>query len=1132
MDSTQSASVPEDPIFGAAPSFNTAVEEMDSATILTTSPALCLTSLVYALVRRTFAAAVESTVEASMSTRTDMRINTIVARLTPMVPLLRELGDAFGTPFVPAITNTTVSLISILENVKKNKDDCVQLMEDVSQLLTAIVKLHINSMPSGDLPASSLYDVAKFTETLHKIHTFVEAQQEAPKLKHLFRNTEMKTLLSECRTGLHLSLEGFKTQMTGTVLGNAPQIQEEIERMHKQVLELISTLSDGPTSDSSSIHNWAKDFQNSSKSFSMLPAKPQIFHGRDSELSDIVDMLLHKSARIAILGGGGMGKTSLAKATLHHPEIVNNFQLRFFVVVESVTSDIDLAAAIGTHIGFKPENNLTTKVIQFLSRAGSSLLVLDSLDASWEPLESRNGVEELLSKLTQIEQLGLVITMRGSERPTKVRWSRPFFPALQPLSLSASQQTFIDIAEDFHDSKEVDELLALTDNMPLAVNLMAHAVEYEGSCFNVLARWQAERTSMLSAGYNRNSNLDASIRISLSSPRMSSGARDLLRLLSVLPDGISDTDLLQSKLPIDDISACKSVLLATALAHNDSTNRLKSLAPIREHLQHFNPVSPALLHSLLHYFHRLLDLHRTIWGTEEGVVPVSQMMTNVGNLQQLLLRGLHEADPYLLDTIQCALSLIGFTSHTGHGQHFNNLLMHRIQAVSPQISGSLQARFITEALGSRNVNYFADVNAMIAQAVVIFGTIRDSVLETRFFFTAGKYRFYYQKNFSGAMEYLQKALNLSRSSPGHGDAQRRQEALTLNYIAEIQWSTGNYSVAQLNAREAHRISQLTGNLHFQAQCLQTLAWCCRDLGDNRNSIVMLQRARKLLGLCGMDGTFLCQTLSQEEAESHLVQSEYAEARKIHAQLVADTANDSDAITHAWGLLNLAQIDILTGETSTDARETINKAKAIFESIGDPWMLIYCDITLADLILGDGATDSAKNIFEQCFKSAWGNDSQAALLCLERLGNTSHWAVSDHLWSSRLAVVYLGYASKLKNKLALHTALQFLADVFQTDDDADTSAALFTVALEGFTQMNVHRSRAECMVRLADLSEHRGQEMKAVELWQMARPLFERSLQTRKIALVDEKLAKTGDRRAESSLQWMSVPASDIRLAYT
>ncbi|KAJ7494036.1 P-loop containing nucleoside triphosphate hydrolase protein, partial [Mycena latifolia] len=334
-----------------------------------------------------------------------------------------------------------------------------------------------------------------------------------------------------------------------------------------------------------------------------LPAQPKIFHGRDLELHEILKALHQDAARVAILGAGGMGKTSLARAALHHPTIVAKYDCRFFIPCDSVTSDIELATLIGTHLGLKPQKDLKKPIIQYFSRSNPCLLILDNLETPWEPRESRGEIEEFLSLLTDVPHLALLITMRGAERPGKVHWTHPFLPPLRPLSNEAARNIFIDIADGFHDSNDIDKILALTNNMPLVVDLIAHLVDHEG-CESVLARWETEKTSVLSEGYDRRSNLDASIAISLSSPRITSlsGARDLLSLLSILPDGISDVELLQASLPIQDPLACKAALLGTSLAYSDDRKRFKALIPIREHIQKFSPPSIFLIQALQKHF--------------------------------------------------------------------------------------------------------------------------------------------------------------------------------------------------------------------------------------------------------------------------------------------------------------------------------------------------------------------------------------------------------------------------------------------------------------------------------------------------------------------------------------------------
>ncbi|KAJ7438354.1 hypothetical protein FB451DRAFT_1378267 [Mycena latifolia] len=976
------------------------------------------------------------------STVADIRLNNTIACLTPVITLLNELTDAFGTPFVPAISNTTLSLIT-----------AVQVRYVLYSWLLKPRGIFLQQLWTMSGNSWSMDDAM----TLHKIHTFVEAQQGGSKIKFFFRQTETKTLLSECQAGLQQAVELFKTEADITVLGHITQMQEEAEIMHKEVFELISTWSDGTTSDrSSSIYN-TNGSQNSSKSISMFPAKPKIFYGRETELREIIEALDQEMPRIAILGAGGMGKTSLAKATLHHPDIAAKYEQCFFVVADSVTTSVELSGLIGEHIGLKPANDLTTQVLHYFATHGPSLVILDNLETSWEPLESRGEVEELLSKLTGVPHLTLVITMR----------------------------------EDMHDSKDVDEVLSLTDNMPLAVDLIAHAVDLEGSCSTVLARWKSEKTSLLSAGNDRKSNLDTSITVSLSSSRMSTGAKDLLRLLSILPDGLSDVELVQSKLSVNDIMTCKATLLATSLAYMDDKRRLKSLVPIREHIQCFYPPSPLLIHPLQKYFHHLLDLYQQYPRTQQGAGRVKHLTLNVRNMGELLLRGLNQDNPNLAETIDCTLSMSVFTRNVDSGYyHRIAMLMDQIEAVLPgNCDEKFRAQLILWKFETRSLCLATNADMLITQAISHFHQFNDPALEC--------------EKMAVALKYLHKALDLAKS---HGDI---REALVLNHLGLIKWSIGDYVAAQKHAQASHRLAELAGDLNHQSLALRTSALCYRRCGNIQSSIFLYQRARKLLELGGVTTGWLSINLSKELAEAHLFRSEYAEARNIYTLLAPDAAEES--YDYAWTLLNIAQLDIIIGASKQDVLSNLDKAMALFDAYryGNYNVMsakIYCNIELGKLHLREGEILTAKGILQTCFNSTWGDCVQGKISCMESFANIKGWPKSDFHWASGWSIVYLGYAKKLGEKIALHRALQFLGDVFQAEGDSATSTSLFTIALEGFTWMNIHHSRAECMLCLGDLAKGHREVSKAIEHWKTARPLFERSSQAKQVAQIDERLA--------------------------
>ncbi|KAJ7815182.1 hypothetical protein B0H14DRAFT_2848558 [Mycena olivaceomarginata] len=911
------------------------------------------------------------------------RLKNTVACLGISISLLNDLHDAFATPFVPAIVNTVSSLVLTVQNVTRNKDDCIGLTESIYGLIYAIVSLHLNSETTGSLSPAMMHHIGKFTVTLHKIHTYVEAQQSGSKIKHFFRQSEMN--IEHAAWGMSRRIKGgsrrFSAIQTGfTVLANASGMQEKIESMHKELLELISTLSDEAASERSSLtYPRRNESQESSGSFSMLPSQPKIFHGRESELQSILELLHQDSARIAILGPGGMGKTSLARAALHHPDVVRKYDLRVFVACDSAGNSIELAALIGPYVGLEPAKDLRKPVVQLFATKRSCILFLDNLETPWETRNSRGGVEEFLSLLTDLPHLHLLITMRGTERPGKVQWTRPFLKPLKPLSQSAAHETFFDIVDESHDPKDVVQILNLTDNLPLAVNLIAHLVDYEG-CSNVLARWELEKTSMLSGGYDRKSSLDASISISLSSPRVApfSGAKDLLSLLTVL--------------------------LGTSLAYIDVKKRLKSLVPIREHMLLLYPVPTPLIRALRQHFFFLLDLHsnRSATGTVDPII------LNLGNIQNILRDGLNSDHPDIAETIRFTLLLNRFSRLSGRGR---TVLMDLAPAVFPQPPDHrLQTQYITEQFASHSFHLIVNPDSLISRAKSSLEHIDDPIIHWKFHFTLAAYYTAHGGDLPKIMECVNKALEFSKHNID-------KTATTLNLLAEIDFQFGSYGAGRIHAREAQRMAALAANLYEEANSFGSEALCLTALGDYKSSILRLQRAKDLMELCGMSAA--SDSILSSRAEVHLLKSEYAEARSVHVQLI-DNTPQNNTYSHGFALLNLAEIDVLIGAYG-DVLPNLDRATAIFQPTQDSF-LIYSDMIRADFNL----------------KTENKRDQQVVTYCLERLADISQWSTEDSDWVFACAVMYLVHAHRLKQKLDFHKALQSLGEMLIVTEDDETA----------------------------------------------------------------------------------------------
>ncbi|KAJ7457763.1 hypothetical protein FB451DRAFT_1509051 [Mycena latifolia] len=952
-----------------------------------------------------------------------IRFNHVSTALNAAVATLDMLSEGLNAPFLEPILNVMQALLTAVQTVKRNQDDCVQMLEQIHELLYAIIHVHIKSDTGGELPP---------TMTLHKIHTFVEAQQEKSKIKQFFRQE------------MH-QIQGV------TLLRNLAEMQKHAEKTHEEVLEMISALSNVGTSDAGS--TISRVLSSSSNSLSLLPSEPKIFHGRQSEVSVIIQAFGSATPRVEILGAGGIGKTSLARAILHHPEISARYdQHQVFIACDTASSTIQLAGLIGAHVGLKPGDNLTQPVIRYFSSSPPSLLILDNLETLWEPRESRLEVEKFLALLADVDHLALVITMRGAERPANVRWTRPFLEPLKPLTQDAARQTFMDIADNGHTFEEIDKILLLVNNMPLAIDLIAHLVDDEG--------------------HDRRSNLDLSISLSLESPRMMAlpEAQELLSLLSILPDGLSDTELVQSHLPINNVLACKAMLLCTSLAYIDGQKRLKALVPIREYIQRAHPPMAHMIQPLHRHFQELLKVWETYHGTASSSETVARIVSNLANIYMILVKGLHPDNP--------------------------DLVRGRFRPIP-------EAQYIVD------------------KALESFAYFDDPDLKCSFYDSLGEYFRITNIDYPRAISFVQTGLSLSISTGNF----RRQSDL-LSSVAMIQSITGDYSLGQENAYKSGRLAKLSGNSYKEAWALQVESLCSVPLGNYQHSISLSNRAMDLVRLCGMSGGQLNLSIMTVQAEVHLLKSEYLEARNMQTQIMHNCSIEQNPYQWGIALLSIAQIDVETGVSRHEVSKNLATARHLCGAIQFPNGSGWCGLVKATWDMKEGDFLAAKCQFHKSLTLSWGEPTEIVSYCLEGLADVS--TAMDHV-SHNETVSFLVHSLKLRQKREIHKALQFLGDVYLAYGDQQTAMSLWVVALEGFTQMDVHHSRAECMLRLGELSKLQGDLVKAGELWRTARPLFKRSSQEKQLVDIDERLAGISsellDRPAENHLSGLNAPTA-------
>jgi tetratricopeptide (TPR) repeat protein len=275
-------------------------------------------------------------------------------------------------------------------------------------------------------------------------------------------------------------------------------------------------------------------------------------------------------ARIAILGLGGYGKTTLARAVLTVKQIKDQFgDARYFVPCESVTSSEALLTELGKTLGVLEggADALWSRICTVLT-SKDSVICFDNFESPWDQhVETKQSVEELLSRVTELPCVTALITMRGAERPAQTHWTQPFLKPLETLGPDSAKEIWQAIAENYDDFSE--KLIQVVDYVPLAIDLLSHISQVMPSEL-LWEEWTSKQIKAIQTGQeNRLSNLEYSIQLSIDSGRMKANpaAKNLLGVLSMLPDGLHMKQLSKFKgmLVDTDLTPCLQTLLQCSL---------------------------------------------------------------------------------------------------------------------------------------------------------------------------------------------------------------------------------------------------------------------------------------------------------------------------------------------------------------------------------------------------------------------------------------------------------------------------------------------------------------------------------------------------------------------------------------
>ncbi|KAH7918930.1 hypothetical protein BV22DRAFT_888516 [Leucogyrophana mollusca] len=731
----------------------------------------------------------------SSTSETQSHENALVA-LSNVIVALGTAKDLVPIDIAKGVLSTLSSILTAVKNTVQNKDDFAEIIGRCRKMGSFIERTTCGKS-EGDIGPTLVRALGELKSFLDGIERIVK-EKEQRKLHFRFISASVD----------RESIAKFKEQLDSFLQMWDIELAVDADMTLRKVdgkIDSVDTKIDKVGMGIEQILQGTVLMKLDEPDREPPPGPPPMFFGRDDLVRDAVESLGLK--HVVLVGPGGIGKSTIAKAILNEDSIIAKFQgRRFFVRFDDIdASQITFDTFIRRIADVLGVKSARLGAIKTRLAASDVLIVLDNAETFQDAVSGAGSIAEAIDDFGALPSVRIVLTTRNTRVSTNLRRAIIDVPALDP---GAARETFTQIYRTDGSPAVIDKLLKDLDFHALSINLLAHvATENRWTLYQLMSAWEKQQTRLLEVGDGKLRSLSVTIGLSLASSsikQLGNDARHVMQVVAFLPQGINENNLEGLFPTIPNIRFIIDALCRLSLMYRRA-DAYGMLSPICIHISNTQDARDTLpldlTHVRNHYYAQLDD------EDDEG----AWITTEDANVERLIAHDFSQATAEDVKSIYqaCQRFLILLTQHKPRPTSLRTVILGEPGRTFHLVDkGASSCVYRLGWLAAALSDYRETIN-LFSTAKRLFAHYRNHNMTARCLEQVAK-QYSASGNVSAAEQTLQEALNLRREhhilSPDDearinlhlGDAMmykgRPQEALTLFTSAREYFdSTGDVS---------------------------------------------------------------------------------------------------------------------------------------------------------------------------------------------------------------------------------------------------------------------------------------------------------------------------------------------------